>query len=58
MVAARWWHGRGSGGMRFVGYGISGLWVLWYGFLLGCGVVQWLWRGGGLVVGLGWVARL
>ena len=44
--------------MKAVGCGLGGLWVLWHGFLLGCGVVQWLWRGGGMAMGLGWVARL
>ena len=58
MVAARRRRGCGSGGVRVVGYGLGGLWVLWRGFLLGCGVVQWLWCGGGMAVGLGWVARL
>ena len=34
-----------------------GLWVLWHGFLLGCRVVRWLGRGGGVVTGHGsiWV---
>ena len=54
MVAALWWwRGRGSGGMRVVGCGVGGLWVLWHGFLLGCRLVWWLWRGGGVVVGCG-----
>ena len=41
----QWWH---EG---------CGLWVLWHGFLLGCKVVRWLWRGGGVVTGHGsiWV---
>ena len=46
----QWWHeGRGLWG--------CGLWVLWHGFLLGCRVVRWLWRGGGVVTGHGsiWV---
>ena len=57
MVATPWWHGRGSGGMRVVGCGLGGLWVLWHGFLLGCELVQWLWHDGGVAVGLGglWV---
>ena len=53
MVAARRWRGCGNGGMRVVGCGLGGLWVLWHGFLLGCGVVQWLWHDGGMAVGLG-----
>lgn len=41
----QWWH---EG---------CGLWVLWHGFLLGCRVVRWLWRGGGVLAGHGsiWV---
>ena len=52
-----WWCGRGSGGMKVVGCGVGGLWVLWHGFLLGCRVVRWLWRGGGVLAGHGsiWV---
>ena len=53
MVAARRWRGCGNGGMRVMGCGLGGLWVLWHGFLLGCGVVQWLWHGGGMAMGLG-----
>ena len=57
IVVASWCHGHDSGGMKVVSCGLSGLWVLWHGFLLCCGLVQWLWRGGGVIVGLGgiWV---
>ena len=55
-ISLEWW--RRGGGVKAVGCGLGGLWVLWHGFLLGCGVVQWLWRGGGMAMGLGCVARL
>ena len=57
-VVARQLCGCGSGGMRVVGCGLGGLWVLLHGFLLGCGVVQWLWCGSGMAMGLGWVVEL
>ena len=46
----QWWHE----GCGLWGYGLC---VLWHGFLLGCRVVRWLWRGGGVVTGHGsiWV---
>ena len=37
MVAAQWWCGCGNGGVKVVGCGLGGLWVLWHGFLLGSG---------------------